>query len=114
MWCVRCVCGMKMHELAKVPSSASTNRKAGKCLTSEYQQPSKDLNLLSMYLYGTGTKFSQEDIVYVTEAWCFDMENTSIKSASMEVAHHIGMMLEGPDAGLRRVAQQQKKRRVRW
>lgn len=23
---------------------------------------------------------------------------------SMEVAHHIGMMLEGPDAGLRRVA----------
>lgn len=33
-----------------------------------------------------GTKFSQEDIVYVTE-----------------VAHHIGMMLEGPDAGLRRV-----------
>lgn len=33
-----------------------------------------------------GTKFTQEDIDYVTE-----------------VAHHIGMMLEGPDAGLRRV-----------
>lgn len=33
-----------------------------------------------------GSKFSQEDVDYATE-----------------VAHHIGMMLEGPDAGLRRV-----------
>jgi len=40
-------CGMKMHEIAKVPSSASTNRKAGKCATSEYQQPSKDLDFSS-------------------------------------------------------------------
>ena len=89
----------------------------------------------------TGTKFSQEDIDYVTEAGVtneepiehylninikvldsigfkfmqvddienfppigFPDQNQTALHRGLQVAHHIGMMLEGPDAGLRRAA----------
>ena len=45
----------------------------------------KRSGFLFMCFHGTGTKFSQEDIVYVTEAWCIQQlqtSNTSTKSPS--------------------------------